>query len=65
MFFGLPDPDPLFGGMDLDPDPDPSFSLKSVERTEIMPQNKILTQNFSNADPDSHQCESGSISSSY
>ncbi len=46
MFFGLPDPDPLFGGMDLDPDPDHSFSLKCVERTKIMPQNKILTQNF-------------------
>jgi hypothetical protein len=36
MFLGLPDPDPLVSGMDLDPaqDPDPSLG---VERTEIMP----------------------------
>jgi hypothetical protein len=39
MFFGLPDPDPLVRGMDLDPAPDPGgfpFSFKSVERIEIM-----------------------------
>jgi hypothetical protein len=34
MFLGLPDPDPLVKG--TDPDPNPSFSLKGVERTEIM-----------------------------
>jgi hypothetical protein len=34
MFLGLPDPDPLVRGTDLDPDP--SVSYKWVERTEIM-----------------------------
>jgi hypothetical protein len=34
MFLGLPDPDPLVRGMDLDPDP--SFSHKGIEGTEIM-----------------------------
>jgi hypothetical protein len=32
MFFGLPDPDPLVSGMDLDPaldpDPDPSITMQ-------------------------------------
>jgi hypothetical protein len=39
MFFGLPDPDPLVIGMDLDPALDPGgfpFSFKIVERIEIM-----------------------------
>ena len=39
MFCGLPDPDPLIRGMDLDPAPDPGgfpISFKSVERIEIM-----------------------------
>jgi hypothetical protein len=39
MFFGLPDPDPLVRGMDLDPAPGPGgfpISFKSVERIEIM-----------------------------
>jgi hypothetical protein len=34
MFLGLPDPDPLVRGTDLDPDP--SLSYKWFERTEIM-----------------------------
>ncbi len=44
MFLGLLDPDPLVRGTDPDPAP---FSHKCVERTEIMPANKILTQNLS------------------
>jgi hypothetical protein len=32
MFLGLPDPDPLFRGMDLDPDPDPSIILLSSSK---------------------------------
>jgi hypothetical protein len=30
MFFGIPDPDPLVGGMDPDPtlDPDPSIIMQ-------------------------------------
>jgi hypothetical protein len=48
MFLGLPDrdPDPLVRG--TDPDPDRLrillFSQKCVERTEIMPEDKIFTQ---------------------
>jgi hypothetical protein len=34
MFLGLPDPDQIVRGMDLDPDP--SLRNKGVERTEIM-----------------------------
>jgi hypothetical protein len=34
MFLGLPDPDALIRGTDLDPDP--SLFHKGVERTEIM-----------------------------
>jgi hypothetical protein len=28
VFFGLPDPDPLVRGLDLDPDPDPSIIMQ-------------------------------------
>jgi hypothetical protein len=46
MFLGLPDPDPLV--RDADPAPDPSLcAQKCVERTELMPPNKILRKNFS------------------
>jgi hypothetical protein len=44
MFLGLPDPDPLVRGTVLNLAPDPSH--KCVERTEILPTNKILTKNF-------------------
>jgi hypothetical protein len=41
MFLGLPDPDPLVGGKDMDPAPESGsfpFLIKvlSVERTETM-----------------------------
>jgi hypothetical protein len=44
---GVPDPQGpyVFGLPDLGPDPDPC-SRKGVERTEIMPENKILRQNL-------------------
>jgi hypothetical protein len=51
MFLGIPDPDQLVRGMDpdlaLDPDPSLFTQHKGVELTEIMLENKILTQYFS------------------
>jgi hypothetical protein len=49
MFLGLPDPDPLVRGTDLDRIwlRILSFSHKSVKRTEIMLAKKNLSQNFS------------------
>jgi hypothetical protein len=37
MFLGLPDPDPLVGGMDPDPAPDPSIINAKIVRKTLIP----------------------------